>query len=174
MRPGIAFAVACALVGRTDVARAQEAPPIAEDNGQPMVRYRDEAPRPGFHLVHAQMTGFFLPSAFLFVMGYAASLGVAGNARFDNGSAWLAVPFVGPFVGATKARYCGGFTPPTQAGDCAGPMATYGILALGVLQLVGASFFPFGFLHRDYWQRNGPVPTVSFQDGLRLGLVGRF
>lgn len=174
MRPGIAFALSCAFVGMTHVARAQEAPPIAADNGQPMVRYGDEAPRPGYHLVQSQMTGFFIASALVFGTSYLASLGIASNAKFDNGSAWLAVPIVGPFVGVTQARYCGSFTPPTQPGDCASPLATEAIVALGILQVVGAALFPLGFLHRLYWQRDSVAPTISVQDGLRVGLVGRF
>lgn len=174
MRLGAVFVMSCAFVGLTDVASAQDTPPIGPDNGQPMVRYMDEAPRPGYHLVRSQMTGFFVPAYFFFATGYLASLVVAGTAKFENGSAWMAVPIVGPFVGVTKAQYCGSFTPPHEPSDCAGPMASQGLMALGIIQVVGAVFFPFGFLHRYYWQRNSVVPTVSFQDGLRLGEVGTF
>ena len=140
-----------------------------------MVRYRDEAPRPGYHLVRSQMTSFLVVSSFFSVIGYFGSLGIATTAQFENGSAWLAVPVAGPFVAMTKV-YCGGFTPQRFEVDCgnANMIAAEGLLALGILQTVGAVLFPFGFLHRHYWQRNSVVPTVSAHDGLRLGVVGTF
>jgi hypothetical protein len=174
MRPGLAFVISCAFVGLSGAAKAEDAVPVAPDNGLPMVRYGDEAPRPGYHLVRAQMTGFFVASSFFFGIGYLASIGIASNAKFENGSAWLVVPVVGPFVGVTKAEHCGGFTPPRQPEDCASPLASQGLVALGIMQTVGAILFPFGFLHRRYWQRNTLVPTVSTQDGLRVGVVGTF
>lgn len=169
------FVVACALVGLADGARAEDAGPIAPDNGKPMVRYRDDGPRPGFHVVRSQMTGFFGASAFFFMMGYVVPIAIAADARFENGSAWLAVPFVGPFVGATMA-FCGGFTRHPPYSDCGNQNMLTGeaLMALGIVQIAGAALFPFGFLHRHYWQRDGAMPTISLQNGLRLGVVGTF
>ena len=176
MRPGIAFVVSCAFIGLPGVAQAEDTVPLAPDNGLPMVHYRDEAPRPGYHVVRAQMTGFFVASAFIFILTYTTSFAVAASSKFANGSAWLAVPVVGPFVAVTEARYCGSFTPSTASGDCNTPMPmeSMGMLALGIMQTVGAVLLPFGLLHRRYWQRNTLVPTLSMQDGLRLGVVATF
>ncbi|HEX7601304.1 MAG TPA: hypothetical protein VF316_06850 [Polyangiaceae bacterium] len=175
MRPGAAFVVSCALVGSAGAARAEDTVPIGPDNGKPMVHYRDEAPRPGYHLVRSQMTGFFAASSFVLILSYSFSFAFAVDAKFENGSAWMAVPLVGPFVGVTKL-YCGGFTRQPPYSDCgsASMMTAEALIALGVVQNVGAVLFPFGFLHRRYWQRDGLVPTVAFQDGLRVGVVGTF
>ena len=175
MRSGVLFVISCAAVGLTDVARADDAVSVGPDNGQPMVRYRDEAPRSGYHLVRSQMTGFFAASSFVLILSYSFSFAFAAAAKFENGSAWMAVPLVGPFVGVTKV-YCGGFTRQPPYSDCGSTsmLTAEALIALGIVQNVGAVLFPFGFLHRRYWQRDGLTPTVSIQDGLRLGLVGTF
>jgi hypothetical protein len=173
MRPGIAFVVSCAFAVLTGVAQADDTVPFAPDNGLPMVHYREEAPRPGYHVVRSRMTGFFVVSTFLFATGYLASFGIAASARFEDGSAWLAVPVVGPFVGVANARSCAYFAPQHTVWDCT-TSELGALVGLGIMQTVGAILFPFGFLHRRYWQRNTLVPTVSMQGGLRVGVVGTF
>ena len=131
----------------------------------------------GFHLESRHMTGFYLVGGLLLAMGHAGGLVVAANAGFDNGSAWMAVPIVGPYVGAVKARdlgHCGAFDPPTRTRqECNASIELPGLVALAVIQIIGAALLPFGTLRRQTWAPN-VVPTLSLTGGAHLGISATF
>jgi hypothetical protein len=147
-----------AVIAMPVLAHAEEPAPAAEA---------------GFHLESHRMTGFFWVGGLLLAMGNAGGWIVAANAGFDHGSAWMAVPIIGPYIGAVKARdlhNCGAFTPPPAVlAPCNAPIELDGLVALAVVQMLGAALLPFGMLHRHTL-----VPTLSVAGGPRLGISGEF
>jgi hypothetical protein len=138
-----------------------------------------EEPAPAVHVQSHRMTGFFWVGGLLLAMGNAGGWIVAANAGFEHGSGWMAVPVFGPYVGAIKARdfhNCGDFAPrPAVYAPCNSATEIDGLVALAIVQIIGAALLPFGTLHRHTWIKDAlVVPTLSLVGGPRFGISAAF
>lgn len=68
-------------------------------NLPPLLPYKEGLPvPPGYRVVHRPAKGLTLGGGLTFAAAYVAGLGLAASQGFDNGTAYTAIPLVGPWA----------------------------------------------------------------------------
>ena len=102
----------------------------------------------GYVLQRYTPKGYIIAGSITFGVGYGLGfLAATSNTRDkDFNSNWLFLPVLGPFIGlTTQHQTCSYGTPPADCGRNDGTIVA--LLALGGLQIVGASLFTYGVTH---------------------------
>lgn len=124
----------------------------------------------------------------VFLGAYVASIAVAGSEGLGNGTGWLLVPAVGPWVAMSQRKSpCEGLdsTNVATANECAAraskEAASIGMLVVdGLVQSAALVAFGAGVFAVDrYLERQGPQAAVVAVplwtgSGVGVGLAGRF
>jgi hypothetical protein len=65
----------------------------------PLLPYKKNLPvPPGYRVVERSATGLIVVGGVTFAASYLASLGLAATQKFDNGTAYTAIPVIGPWA----------------------------------------------------------------------------
>jgi hypothetical protein len=124
------------------------------------------------------VTGGFLLAG----IPYAIGLAVAAGANFENGTDWLAIPFVGPWLTLGRRQYgqCEqGQNTTSESLTCVGDVfVVMGLIMDGILQTGGGTMVLIGYLAtKKRLVRNDWVMTISprvIGSGYGIGASGAF
>jgi hypothetical protein len=149
--------------------------------------YRDEAP-PGYRYEEHTAATPIVVGSLILAIPYATGLGIAGAEDFANGSGWLAVPALGPWLAlgardnpCDTAKDAQEFN--SDVGNCVAEPFVRGMLVLdGVLQATGAVVMIVGASSsekrlvpvRERTARVVAMPQPVGRSGYGLGVVGSF
>jgi hypothetical protein len=143
--------------------------------------YREGDPTPqGYRYVERTRTGMVVAGALVLGIPYTLGLYAAAAANFENGSAWLAVPGLGPFLMiAARDDECAEREDVGDRFECAGEVLLTIVLVLdGLAQTAGGTLLVIGstspkrlWVRQDVAVSVGPMRVGS---GYGLGAVGSF
>jgi hypothetical protein len=148
--------------------------------------YRDQPP-PGYELEEHTPSAPIVVGAMLLAVPYATGLGIAGAEGFANGSGWLAVPGLGPWLALASRENPSDTAKDAQefnsdVGHCVAEPFVRGMLVLdGVLQATGAIVLIVGangsekrLVPRREAARVELKPQAVGRSGYGLGVLGSF
>ena len=134
---------------------------------------------PGYHLEDRPRQGFLTAGYVVTAVPYFIGLMAAASSGFANQSAWLAIPFAGPWLTMGQREYAclGKEEDPDEDRSCAEDALLAVFIMDGLVQAIGGTFLMLGYLvTKEYVVRNdlGYVVTPSrIGSGYGLSLVGR-
>jgi hypothetical protein len=77
----------------------RSATPSGLENLPPILPYKSGLPVPaGYRVVHRPATGLTIGGGVTFAAAYLAGLGLAATQNFENGTAYAAIPVIGPWA----------------------------------------------------------------------------
>ena len=126
-------------------------PPHAGYQAPYELPYRAGQPIPsGYRLVEEPRYGLVTAGYLVAGIPYGLGLVVAMSTNFDNGTEWLAVPFVGPWLTMGQRNYHCDENPDGTSEDAAGCLAdvfvVMGLLMDGLMQAGGGALLLTGYL----------------------------
>jgi len=140
---------------------------------------------PGYHVEHRAATGMIGGGLATLLLGYGTAIVLGATADVKDGTGWLALPVIGPWLAiGARSYHCS--NDPTLANQCVsgafGEVQTIAILSAdAVVQATGAVLFVAGLASgRDELVRSDlPVsvritPRAVGANGFGLGVDGRF
>jgi hypothetical protein len=78
---------------------APASPSYSYENLPPLLPYKKGLPVPtGYRVVHRSASGLTIGGGVTFGAAYAAALGLAATQNFENGTAYTAIPVIGPWA----------------------------------------------------------------------------
>ena len=134
---------------------------------------------PGYYLDEGPIKGLVISGAIVFGIPYVLGLSIASGADFDNQSAWLAVPVLGPWITLGAREHDCTVDPDDSTCDVdnAGMRTLY--VLDGLIQATGAALFIAGMassrkrlVRQDVAQIT--VTPAKIGSGYGLGAFGRF
>jgi hypothetical protein len=140
-------------------------------------RPNDRVPR-GYQLVERPRKGPLLTGAVIFGLAYVPSVMVATMNAFRHGSAYLTLPFFGPFAAAGSLGPSCEFN--DKPGDCAGPFNRSVLYLDGLVQVGGGVLMLIGMsatrttLMRSDLATVTIVPRLQAASGYGAAVVGTF
>jgi hypothetical protein len=155
--------------------------PQAREAPRELPYQEGEPTPPGYRYEERPRTGLIIAGSLVLGIPYVLGLYGAAAADFENGSGWLAVPAVGPFLMiATRDDECDERNDSVGDGlECVGEIYLVTLLILdGMMQTAGAIMLGFGLgSNKKRWVRNDVSLTVAptlIGSGYGLGMLGRF
>lgn len=170
------------------------APPAGLSSLPPLLPYKKGLPvPPGYRVVERSATGLMVGGGLTFLAAYAAGLGLAASQSFDNGTAYTAIPIVGPWA-AIGGRSFSCKVPVTTSttttakdvqralNKCVGQAfdevtTVVFLTADGLIQATGAVLFfvGLGSGYEELVREDLPKTAVSVsRDGFSLSVSGNF
>ena len=139
---------------------------------------------PGYRVVERPASGLLIGGISLFAASYAVGLLVAAGEDFENGTAWLAVPLIGPWAAIGARDFsCGPVTAQTTnkcVSNAFDEVETIVFIAVdGLVQAAAAGLLIAGaassqkeLVRKDI--KVGFVPPTPGRNDWRLGMGGAF
>lgn len=141
-----------------------------------------DPPPPGYHIEHGPWTGMIIGGVIPLAVFYSFSVMAASMSGYYNGTGWLLVPGVGPWLTlAARTEHCDPGTDPAVAVvDCTWDRTARGLLIFdGIVQTVtGAMVILGATTERERLVRDAPasfsVQPQRVGTGYGLGVSGQF
>ncbi len=164
--------------------------PISLQNLPPLLPYKAGLPVPaGYRVVHRPATGLTVGGGVTFVAAYLAGLGLAATQSFENGTAYTAIPVIGPWaaIGGRSFRCkvpitanATGAAVQRALNACVGEAfdevtSVVFLTADGLIQATGAVIFFIGLAsgHDELVRKDLPKTAVTVLPGGGLGVSVR-
>lgn len=149
-------------------------------NYPPTYPYRDGMPLPpGYHLEERPRRGLVIAGWLAAGIPYALGLTFAASSDFGNESAWLAVPFLGPWLTLGKRDYgCDEDSGDEDDRSCLEDTVVAPLIMSGIAQTAGGTLLLIGYLATKMYAVRNDVSYVLLPSrvgsGYGLSWVGEF
>lgn len=174
-------------VDRSNPYGAQQAP-LQLSSAPPILPYRKGMPVPdGYEVVHRANSGLITGGVVGLGLSYGVALIVGASEGFENGTAWLAAPLIGPWgaIGARKYECKSATQTVAEAKKCVraavGEVQLITVIAVdGLAQLATVVIMFAGALssHHELVRQDlvnvAVIPPADKREPWQLGLSGKF